>query len=256
MKNNISENYNFIETDDGSTTVFSKLYGEACHSTSGAIKETHTHYINGCEVVEKSKLNQVSILEVGFGVGIGFLQTANALKGTFFSFVTMEIDEDLIKYVIAKDPIFIGITKKDYFYELVNKDFHLVILIGDARKSLVKYKNNFKPKIDCIYQDAFSPKRNAVLWTKEWFDLLFTLAKEECIMSTYSSSSSIRKSMLKANWKLYKGEKFGPKRSSTRARINGETDSDILIHLKNSPVHAITDENYKLYTMDKNNEKN
>jgi tRNA U34 5-methylaminomethyl-2-thiouridine-forming methyltransferase MnmC len=234
MKNNISENYNFIETDDGSLTVFSKLYGEACHSTSGAIKETHTHYINGCEILEKSKSKHINILEVGFGVGIGFLETAKTLKDVFFSFV----------------------TKKDYFYELKNDNFHLVILIGNARESLVKYKNDFNPKFECIYQDAFSPKRNAILWTKEWFDLLYSMATSTCIMSTYSSSSSIRKSMLKANWKLYKGEKFGPKRSSTRAKVTGETDADILTHLENSPVHAITDENHFKYTMDNKNEKN
>jgi tRNA U34 5-methylaminomethyl-2-thiouridine-forming methyltransferase MnmC len=256
MKNNISENYNFIETDDGSLTVFSKLYGEACHSTSGAIKETHTHYINGCEILEKSKSKHINILEVGFGVGIGFLETAKTLKDVFFSFVTMEIDEDLVKYVISKNSIFNGILKKDYFYELKNDNFHLVILIGNARESLVKYKNDFNPKFECIYQDAFSPKRNAILWTKEWFDLLYSMATSTCIMSTYSSSSSIRKSMLKANWKLYKGEKFGPKRSSTRAKVTGETDADILTHLENSPVHAITDENHFKYTMDNKNEKN
>jgi hypothetical protein len=82
------------------------------------------------------------------------------------------------------------------------------------------------------------------------------MATSTCIMSTYSSSSSIRKSMLKANWKLYKGEKFGPKRSSTRAKVTGETDADILTHLENSPVHAITDENHFKYTMDNKNEKN
>jgi hypothetical protein len=52
------------------------------------------------------------------------------------------------------------------------------------------------------------------------------------------------------------GLKFGPKRSSTRAKVTGETDADILTHLENSPVHAITDENHFKYTMDNKNEKN
>ena len=42
--------YDKIETEDGSMTLYSHLYNEACHSTSGAINETHTHYINGCKI--------------------------------------------------------------------------------------------------------------------------------------------------------------------------------------------------------------
>lgn len=244
------ENYDFIETDDGSMTVFSKLYGETCHSSGGAIKETHLHYIEGCKVVEKSKLKEVSILEVGFGVGIGFLETAKVLKGRFFKFVTMEIDEDLIKYVIGSNPKFDGIKKHKYYYELKNNDFHLIILIGDARNSVVKFKKEFEMSFNCIYQDAFSPKRNASLWTTQWFELLFSMADTDCIMSTYSASSSIRKSMVAANWKLYNGAKFGPKRSSTRAKVTGESDPEIINHINKSPVMTITDENHKQYVLE------
>ena len=255
MKNKNLENYNFIETEDGSVTAFSKLYGEACHSTSGAVNETHTHYINGCDILNKSQSKNICILEVGLGVGIGFLETSKVLSDRFFTFLTMEIDQDLIEYVIASNSIFEGMIKKQYFYELKTKSFHLIILNGDARETLPKYRKEFNPKFDCIYQDAFSPKRNAILWTKEWFELLYSIASKDCIMSTYSSSSSIRKSMLAARWKLYKGEKFGPKRSSTRAKITGTTETDILTHLENSPVITITDENYKQYTMGNTNEK-
>ena len=78
---------------------------------------------------------------------------------------------------------------------LKNENFHLIILIGDARVSLPKFKNDHDIKFDCIYQDAFSPKRNAILWTSEWFKLLKSISNQDCIMSTYSASSSIRKSM-------------------------------------------------------------
>ena len=38
-----------------------------------------------------------------------------------------------------------------------------------------------------------------------------------------------------------KGEKFGPKRSSTRAVLNQTTDTEILDHLGRSPVSALSD---------------
>lgn len=251
MQNKKLNNYQFIETGDGSYTAFSEVYNEACHSTNGAIEETHLHYIQGCKIKEKANSELGAfILEVGFGVGIGFFETLKSLKNTFFTFVSMEIDEELIKFIIQENSVLKKIVRKKYYYELKNEEFHLIILIGNARETVKKFKNDFSIKFNCIYQDAFSPKRNSILWTKEWFQLLKEISYENCIMSTYSSSSSIRKSMMASGWKVYKGDKFGPKRSSTRARLAGETDHDILEHLERSPAILITDDNYKEYILE------
>jgi hypothetical protein len=53
--------------------------------------------------------------------------------------------------------------------------------------------------------------------------------------------------LIKAGWKLYKGDKFGPKRSSTRAKLIGKTENDILLQLERSPAVEITDDNYMKY---------
>lgn len=253
MKNKL-DNYQEIITDDGSVTVFSKLYGEACHSTSGARAETQLHYIKGCKIEEKSLQHEfLHIFETGFGVGMGFEETAKALKKKFI-FVSTEIDEELVKHIVSKNKLYQGIEKKDSpcpYYFLETQQFILYILIGDARSTTPLLPQIFDFHFHCIYQDAFSPKRNAVLWTKEWFELLRSFSASDCLMSTYSSSSSIRKSMLAAGWKVHKGEKFGPKRSSTRASLLGETDQDILEHLNRSPAIILTDSNYQDYILGK-----
>jgi len=250
------KNYEFITTDDGSITAFSKLYGEACHSTSGAVNETILHYIKGCKIEEKAQKEIITILEVGFGVGIGYQETKKALKEKKYIFISMEIDEDLIIYFLEKNPEILLKEKTDYFYFCEFENHKLYLLYGNARVTLPKFCKEHSPLFDCIYQDAFSPKRNAILWTTEWFELLKENSKEDCIMSTYSSSSSIRKSMISAGWKILKGAQFGPKRSSTRAVLTGESDSDILTHLNRSPVGPITDNNYQDYTLGNKNEKN
>jgi tRNA U34 5-methylaminomethyl-2-thiouridine-forming methyltransferase MnmC len=243
------KNYDFIETDDGSITVFSKLYNEACHSTAGAASETKVHYIDGCRVVEKSKNSNIKIFEVGFGVGIGFFETYKAALSPF-TFVTIEIDEDLVLYTLNNNPLLSNFIKKDYYYHISAACFDLYILIGNGRDSFPKFQKEFSFKYNCIYQDAFSPKRNAILWTTEWFKDLFNSADTDCIMSTYSASSSIRKSMIAGGWTVYDGLKFGRKRSSTRAKIGGVTEQYILEHLERSPVITITDENYLTYNLD------
>lgn len=229
-----SQDYRFVETEDGSQTLFSERFGEACHSTTGAKSETLLHYIHGCEITEKAKKETLSILEVGFGLGVGLITTWEMTKDlpAQVQFLSLEIDPALVTWF-----------HEEYKDHPLFKDpkFKFEILIGDARTELPEYVKKKNPSWDAIYQDAFSPKRNPVLWTKEWFTLLKENSSPDVVLSTYSASSSIRKSLVESGWKLSAGEKFGPKRTSTRARLNGETDQEILDSLSRSPVKALSD---------------
>jgi hypothetical protein len=53
--------------------------------------------------------------------------------------------------------------------------------------------------------------------------------------------------MVEAGFKLSPGVKFGQKRSSTRAKLEGESDQDILDHLSRSPVLALYDKDCDTY---------
>lgn len=251
-------NYKWILTEDQSYTLYSEAFGESCHSTTGAKSETILHYIKGCDIEAKLSRGPITILEVGFGLGVGLLTSLERLQGSShqWTFISLEIDKELILWFIQEYQIK-GEWKKsetfDYF-ETQIKNCHLIILVGDARKTLPEFMKKKSLKWDAIYQDAFSPKRNPILWTVEWFELLKEYSNQEVLMSTYSASSSIRKSMIEAGWKLTKGDKFGPKRTSTRARLSGETDQDILTHLKNSPVPSLRDDNIKNFLIGFKNE--
>lgn len=248
------DGYEFITTADGSVTAYSNAFGEACHSTAGAVQETWAHYIEGCQI-QSSNHEVTKILEVGFGIGVGFFESLKAMQGRKFIFVSLEIDKKLIEWVKTHNKILQELSvNADGNFEMQNDQFHLLILAGDARATVPKFLNGLK--FHAIYQDAFSPKRNPWLWTKEWFTQLYDLAADDCIMSTYSASSSIRKAMLAAGWNIKKGVQFGPKRSSTRATIAGESDGEILKHLERSGAPLLTDniaDSYKL--TGKDNEK-
>jgi tRNA U34 5-methylaminomethyl-2-thiouridine-forming methyltransferase MnmC len=240
-----------MTTDDGSITLYNENYQEACHSSSGAIEETLVHYIKGCNIQSFLETNDcVRILEMGFGTGIGFKTTLDYINKHFpqskLTFISLEIDEDSIKWGLRnifqdevwKDQLQISNNK----YTLKYNNFELIIYLGNARKTIKEIeKNNLK--FDCIYQDAFSPKRNPELWTVEWFSDLANVSNDNTTMSTYSASISIRKSMVEAGWALFPGVKFGKKRTSTRALKKGITDETIIDLLSRSPATATRDEN-------------
>lgn len=236
--------HKWVETADGSLTLFSEEFQEACHSTTGAKTETLLHYIKGCKIEERLESHSpFTILEVGFGLGLGFETTLEVLKETKhpWHFISLELDRDLIEWWREKHPRLAWISEN--VCEMVDLNCRLTIVVGDARKVLPTYMDSRPDKFHAIYQDAFSPRRNPTLWTKEWFSFLKMHSASDVLLSTYSSSSSIRKSLVESGWKLTRGEKFGPKRTSTRASLTGSTDEEILEHLSRSPVAALSDDN-------------
>lgn len=234
--------HTLVETLDGTVTLFSEAYGEACHSTAGAKNETVLHYVEGCKILEKiNEHSPLVILEVGFGLGIGFFTTLEMIpKDKKFHFISLEIDKNLLEWFRNEHPE-LGLTWKDNILQGSKDNFTLTIIHGDARIFLPKYLEDNPTTWHAIYQDAFSPKRNPALWTKEWFTLLKTHSHKDVILSTYSASNSIRKGLHETGWGVLKGEKFGQKRTSTRAVLNKPTDPEILGLLERSPVAALCD---------------
>ena len=230
------------ETDDGTWTLYSERFSEACHSTAGSREETLKHYLEGCHIqalLESQKLTHV--LEVGFGTGLGFRETLKlALRqhNSFLQFTSLEIDEELVKWAAPQA------IKKEIeqmtFYQQQSDGFELNILIGDARQYLPLFATHMSP-VHAIYQDAFSPKRNPTLWTKEWFALLGSISAPEAYLSTYSASISIRKALVAAGWGVSPGESFAQKRSSTRARWQMPSDAALIEQLQNHSILALSD---------------
>lgn len=249
MVKTVLKHYRSVQTEDGSLTLFSEAYQEACHSPSGAKTETSLHYIQGCKVLEKASLKKsLTILEVGFGTGLGFLMTYNSLNNFGFPilFISLEIDQNLVDWFFSQESnaAFTIDRKTCSDHVLIEGsigNFSFCIVIGNARIALPSYILNHSVKWDAIYQDAFSPKKNPALWTQEWFKTLKDSSADDVILSTYSASNSIRKSMVAAGWKLYRGDSFGAKRTSTRASLSGETDQEISQQLSFSPAKALID---------------
>jgi tRNA U34 5-methylaminomethyl-2-thiouridine-forming methyltransferase MnmC len=240
--------HRLVETEDGTSTLFSERFQEACHSTSGARTETLLHYFNGCEISEKLAQGNLQILEIGFGLGIGFLTTFDEIQklqsSASWKYLSVELDKKLLEWFRLQHQSHSFLKDLQWEGDLLKCKDHqceLIIISGDARETLPRFLKSNSQRFSAIYQDAFSPKKNPLLWTKEWFELLKKYSSESVIMSTYSSSTSIRKSMLEAGWVLYEGEKFGPKKSSTRARLTGTTSEAIIERLNRSPAESLKD---------------
>lgn len=72
--------------------------------------------------------------------------------------------------------------------------------------------DSIPPLLDAIYQDPFSVKKNPSLWTYEWFTMLRQKSHENTILGTYSTSASVKKTLLKSGWLYEERPGYGRKR--------------------------------------------
>lgn len=240
--------YKIVETLDQTKTLWSEYFNESFHNLFGAYEETLYNYISGCHIEDQLKAGEnIHVLDVGFGLGIGLkafideLQKYNKLNANH-SYTSMELDEDLFLWSIKETFPAYQFIKKDNAYICDINNLPVTVYIGDGRKTLPNaFHQDLLPKFTAIFQDAFSPKQNPVLWTVEWFNDLKMMSSPQVYLSTYSSSVSVRKSMIAAGWAIVNVKGFGQKRTMTKARTVGVTDSAITAELSRSPALELRD---------------
>jgi tRNA U34 5-methylaminomethyl-2-thiouridine-forming methyltransferase MnmC len=187
--------------EDGSNTLYSKEFDEPYHSTKdGALHESLEKYVKPSFSLKSHKTKLV-ILDICFGLGYNTFATLYYIKKhklkTKVHILSPEFDEDLVHSLgtfsfpseFESIKHIIKAISQDLYYE--DEQFKIEVLLGDARK-VIRGLTPLKEKIDIIYQDAFSPAHNPLLWTYEWFRDLRAICKKDAILSTYSTAAAIR----------------------------------------------------------------
>ena len=195
--------------EDGTNTLYSKEFNEPYHSTKdGALHESLEKHVKPALALTKNK-TQLTILDICFGLGYNTFATLYYIKKHKLSIkvhiLSPEFDEGLVRSLATFDypkefesikPIIQAISQ-NLFYE--DEQFKIEILLGDARKSIPQIKE----KIDIVYQDAFSPAHNPLLWTTEYFKDIKAICKEDALLTTYSTAAAVRLGLYENNFLIF-----------------------------------------------------
>jgi len=204
------KNHKMVLSEDGSYTAYSKEYDEHYHSTKdGALHESLVkHVIPAFKI--KQYQEEINILDICFGLGFNALATLYFVKSNNITnkinIYSPELDADLVNslknFTYPKE--FDGF--KHIISELVDKGFyddeswHVEIFLGDAREYIKRFSHQ---KFDIVYQDAFSPSVNPVLWTKEYFRDIKNIIKDDGVLTTYSTALKTRVALYENGFNLY-----------------------------------------------------
>ena len=187
-----------ILCEDGTNTLFSEEFNEPYHSTKdGALHESLEKHVKPALSIKKDKESLV-ILDICFGLGYNTLATLYYIKKnrlmTKIHILSPEFDDALIESLAQFDypdefkilsPVIMALSK-NFYYE--DEQFKIEILRGDARLTVP----TIKTEIDIVYQDAFSPTQNPLLWSREFFKDIVNISKNDTILTTYSTAASVR----------------------------------------------------------------
>ena len=198
-------------SEDGSYTAYSKEYEEHYHSTrDGALFESlKKHVIPAFSVIQKDEVN---ILDICYGLGFNTLATLLYVDENFpekkINIYSPELDGDLIKSLVnftypkefEKYREIITVLSEEGVYK--NDKLYIEVFIGDARE----YIKKFNDKFDIVYQDAFSPSTNPILWTKEYFKDIKNAMHNNGVLTTYSIALKIRLALYENGYNLYLNE--------------------------------------------------
>jgi len=205
-----------VATDDGSFTLYSPEFNECYHSVrDGALHESLAKHVIPALTLQKDK-NKLTILDICFGLGYNTLATMYYIRkqnlSTKIYILSPEFDVALVRSLMSFDypsefdelrPVIEAISQKGHYED---KQFRIDVYLGDARKYLChhkRYSMRDTQGIDIVYQDAFSPSKNPLLWTREWFADIRAACADDAVLTTYSIAAATRMGLYENGFELY-----------------------------------------------------
>ena len=218
-----------VQSEDGSFTAYSSEFEEHYHSTrDGALQESLSKHVIPAFKHHNQK-DELCILDICFGLGFNTLATLHYVKQQGLNkklrIFSPEFDAELIASLRSFTypdiftpflPIIEALSTKNVYED---EQLHIELYIGDAREFLRTTTERF----DIVYQDAFSPKQNPMLWTKEYFSDIARLIKNDGILTTYSMALKTRLALYENGFNIYinRGEGYRDATLASKRELSG-----------------------------------
>jgi tRNA U34 5-methylaminomethyl-2-thiouridine-forming methyltransferase MnmC len=222
----MSHELTIVTTADGSKTIYNAQVGELYHSRNGALQESQHVFVNSGlrYFLAGTDLNEVSILEVGFGTGLNFLLSADLCiaKEIQLNYTGIEA-YPLTPQMMAQTGYEeytspqLWQTYLEHYPEALQTKVNLVnyIQLEIARVKLLDFKVD--EKYDLIYFDAFAASRQPEMWEEQAINHVINFLKPGGIFVTYAITGNLKRMLKALGLKIEKAPGAAGKREMLRA---------------------------------------
>lgn len=216
----------YINTADGSKTLYHEKVGEHYHSKHGALGESkHVFLESGLKFwLDLHQKTNVSVLEIGFGTGLNFLVAADycTRSGVTFQYKGVETD-----------PLSQGLIASSGYQDYVDSDIWVCFLKTYAQaltesvrlNEVVQYGIGVQPimeystkeRFDVVFFDAFAEIHQPEMWTPETLAHVASLMKPDGVFVTYAITGNLKRAMKALGFEIEKAPGAPGKREMLRA---------------------------------------
>lgn len=198
----------------------SAQFNDNYYSQAGALKESQHVFIAGNQIT-KAWINhdQFTIAELGFGLGINFIATANTWLASnqnnaqlnYISiekhpvsveqmkkvFSKLDLHSEITRQLVEEYPLAIRGSNRIHFSQA---NITLTLIWDDVLYAL----KNANFKAHAWYLDGFSPKHNQSMWSREIANHVHRLTMDKGTFATYSSAKLVQENFSAAGFIINK----------------------------------------------------
>lgn len=220
------ENLSFVLTSDGSKTLYNEEVGEHYHSKNGALQESIHVFINtGLRYfLENTRFQEISILEVGFGTGLNFLNSAEYCIKNKIALDYTGIEAYPLREEMIIDTGYEGYVSKNLWNSFISQ-------YAEGQKASVSIEGSCLLKIvpkkllefdsqrlfDVIYFDAFAAIHQPEMWNQESLKHISKYLKTGGVFVTYAITGDLKRTMKGLGFTIEKVPGAAGKREMLRA---------------------------------------
>ncbi len=191
-----------VITADGSKTIRIIDLDENYHSSHGALQEANHVFIeNGLNSLANQ--TEISIFEMGLGTGLNAFLTAIkagelGLKVNYFGIEAFPVQIDEIIELDYKN--LMGEQFSDLYLSIHESEWNKLVEIN-ANFSLKKIKGELQNEempqafFDIVYYDAFGPRAQDEMWSKELFQKMYDSIKQGGFLVTYCAKGQVKRDL-------------------------------------------------------------
>ena len=227
--------YDLVQLKNGTWSVRSLAEGETFHPVVGPVAEAEALYVRQLNLAERASgvgEDPLVLWDVGLGAAANVLTALRALVPTGRAVTVLSFDHTLeplrfaferrgpLGYFGGFEPV-LETLLRDRRVQCAQMPLPLEwqVLTADFPTALASPEAEHWPAPHGILFDAYSPARNAAMWTLPLFTRLRQLTRPDrpCSLATYSRATLLRVTLLRAGWFVGVGHATGEKDETTVA---------------------------------------
>jgi queuine tRNA-ribosyltransferase len=232
--------YDVVMSEEGFFSIRQISSGEVMHSVSRPSDEARELYVEQSCLAsrllsEEQAGSDLVVWDVGLGAATNAMATLQCLEALLAKGIELRHPLHLISFERDLDPLRLAASDPTRFEHLRHPAPHQLLTkgtwshpSGQCRWDLVEgdFLKTFtaSPAPDVIFYDPFSYKTDSVLWSLQTFSSLFVhCLPKPAELYTYSASTAVRATLLRAGFFVAEGAATGPKESTTVAFTRRES---------------------------------